>query len=547
MKRNSTVNKLLIVIWSLAVFYACKTPINGLGEDPYAGGKHSLGIVFERLNRPLPAVRPHELLEVSVRGLLKYKEELEVLINEERSEVISLTDSTLRVRVPSKVASGGLQIKINEQVFFGPHVHIDGKVSFDTDYGVKNGFNRVVKYILAGTNVNEFWILGNFTNFENEASTDIFRRNIHKIDATGKSLPISNGSFNVQKGAQGGINSMVRLADGKYMVGGGIISVENLNKHSYYVGGITRLNSEGSIDSTVVELINPTPEKPLNAFDTLPAFNAYLSTRSSFSLGNVSHLFATADTGVIAVGNFGIHGFINYNYSSRESKTLVSTPVNHIVRIKSNGRVDSLFGYNNAGANGFINGAIETNDGKIVIVGSFSTFNNVPSNRIVAFDKDGKINTSFNIGSGPNNAIYSITYNKKLNLIALAGQFTSFNGQAKAGVVLLNSDGSVVDGFTLGDVENRTANYAYVMNSGRVLVTGDFLRYNGIHRSKLLILESTGEALQEYNNIGSFGGIISHIVETTSSLGHPALLIGGAIGIADGRSVGNLFRLEIKN
>src|SRR5690606_18554318 len=132
----------------------------------------------------------------------------------------------------------------------------------------------------------------------------------------------------------------------------------------------------------------------------------------------------------------------------------------------------------------------------------------------------------------------SISYNATNGKIALTGKFDTFNGIPKRGVVILNSDGSVDNSFTLGDVRGRLANYAYVMNNGKVLVSGDFTTYNGIHRSNLLILESNGEALQDYNNLGTFSGRINTVVETTSSLGYPALLIGGSIGTADDRRVG---------
>ncbi|WP_162304934.1 DUF5008 domain-containing protein [Sphingobacterium olei] len=547
MKRIFNIIGFVPMILGLMVFQSCKTNQDGFGEDPYAGGREQLGVVFERLNRPLPAVRPDDVFEISVRGLLKHESNVKVFINEELAQVVSLTDSTMEVRVPLTVSSGGLKVKINDQIFFGPRVPIEGNVSFDTDYAVRNGFNSSVNYILPATSGSDLWILGNFTNFENQASATVFRRNIHKINANGESAATTAGSFAVQKGADGGINSMVRLPDGKYMVGGGIYGMENLNNHRYNLGHITRLNSEGSIDSMVLELINTTPERPANAYDTLPAFNAYLGATINSGFGGITALFALPDTSVIAVGNFGVHGYIDYRYSSRESKLYVNTLVNNIVRLKADGRVDSTFGYNNAGANGFVNGAVETNDGKIIVVGSFTSFNAKSANRVVAFNKDGSIHAGFNVGTGANDEIYSITYNKVLNKIALAGRFTSFNGQATRGVVLLNADGSVDNSFVLGDVEQRIPSYAYVMNSGRVLVSGDFVRYNGVHRSKLLILESSGEALQQYNNIGEFSGRINHVIETTSSLGYPALLIGGSIGLADGRVVGNLFRLEVRN
>ncbi|HLT86216.1 MAG TPA: DUF5008 domain-containing protein [Sphingobacterium sp.] len=512
------------------------------GKDPYAGGKEPLGVLFENLNRPLAEVRPGEEFEIAVRGVKRHEADVEVYINEERSEIISLTDSTMELRVPEQVASGIIKLKIKDQVYFGPRVPIEGKTTFDNDYGVTNGFNQAVRYILPTSNGNEFWITGTFTDFENEASATIFRNNIHKITSLGTSAKQDDNAYDPRKGGVGGINSMTRLPNGKYIIGGHINSFND-----YTVNGIARLNSSGSLDTAVVEVINNTPNIPDNGKDTLSAFNAYLFADLVTLSSSVSHVFATEDNGVIAVGNFGEHGYIDYNYSSRDAQQFVYTTVRNIVRLKADGRVDSLFGYNNTGANGFINGAIETNSGKIVLVGDFTTFNGQARNRIIAFNKDGSVDDSFNIGGGANEAIFSITYNKSLDKIVLAGRFRNFNGQPKAGVVVLNGDGSVDPTFTLGNIEDGIPNYAYMMNNGRLLISGQLTRYNGVHRSRLLILEPDGTALQEYNNFGEFLGQIYTVVETTSSMGYPALLIGGSIGIADGKPVGHLFKLEVRN
>lgn len=547
MKRFLNITYIIPFLVGIIFLQACKKEQLGLGNDPYAGGKEQLGVVFERLNRPLQSVRPNDVFEVSVRGLLKNKDKVKVFINEELAEVVSLTDSTMEVRVPELVSSGGLKVLIDDQIFFGPSVPIEGNVRFDTDYGIVNGFNGSVTQFLPVASGSDIWVVGNFTNFENEVTNTNFINSIHRITSLGKSAAVASGSYRPQKGYYGGINSIARLEDGKYIVAGGLYAAENLNKHRYNLQQITRLNSEGSIDSVVVELINTTPEKPLNAFDTVPAFNAYLGGSISGTVGRITNVFAMPDSGVIALGNFAEHNYINYDYSSRESKLMVSTKVSHIVRLKSNGRVDSTFGYNNVGANGFINGGIETSDGKIVVVGSFTSFNNKSSNRIIAFERNGQISTGFNVGTGANDEIFSITYNKTRRKIAVAGKFTSFNGKPTNGVVILNEDGSLDETFALGDIENRIPTYAYMMNNGKVLVSGDFIRYNGVHRSRILILESDGTALQQYNNIGEFSGNINHIIETTSSLGYPALLIGGSFRLADGRSVGNIFKLEIKD
>lgn len=524
----------VVFIIGLLTIVACGKKEAGLGEDPYAGGKPPLGVTFEKLNRPLPIARPNDVIMVSVRGLKDYEEKLEAFINEEPSQVVAVTDSTMEVRIPASVASGILKLKIDEQVFFGPKVTVEGKVRLDTDYGIINGYNMSVSQLLpVSPNI---WVVGNFTDFENEASATVFRNGISALNSTGKSLT-EVAAYNPQRGAEGGLSSIARLPDGKFIVAGGMASY---NRHN--VVGLTRLLSNGALDTATVELINTTPEKPENAFDTLPAFNANL-------LGSVVKVFATPDTGVIAVGSFASHSYVNYAYSSRETKTHFFTNVNNIVRLKSNGRVDSSFIYENPRANGFVSDAVQLNDGRIVIVGSFTSFSGQTANRIIAFNPDGTVNTAFaaNIGAGANSDIFSITYNPVQNKIALTGRFTSFGGNPSRGVVILNGDGSLDNTFNLGDTEGRIPNFAYVMNSGKVLVSGDFVRYNGINRSKLLILESNGDALQDYNNMGTFFGRVSSVIETTSSLGHPALLIAGSISMADGRPVGNIFKLEVRN
>ena len=548
MKRFFNIKLIFLAFVGLLITQACNKKTEGYGEDPYAGGKEQLGVVFERLNRPLPSVAPNDVFQVYVRGLMQHKEKVQVYINEEAVEVVSLTDSTMEIRVPEVVSSGGLKVRIDDQIFFGPRIPIEGNVTFDKDYAMVNGFNGSVSTILPASSGSDIWVAGYFTNFENQSSATVFRNGIHRINSLGQSVALSAGAYSPQKGYFGGINTMVATEDGKYMIGGGIYMAENLNKHRYDVNQITRINPNGSIDSMVVDVINTTPENALFGLDTVPAFNAYLTGSFSSGFGGgVSKLFAMPDSGVIAVGNFGTHNYINYDYSSRETKSRVYTNVNHIVRLKSNGRVDSTFGYNNTGANGYINGAIETSDEKIIVVGSFTSFNGQSANRIVAFDRSGEILSTFNVGTGANDEIFSISYNPTSKKIAIAGKFTTFNGQAKRGVVLLNEDGSIVSDFTFGDVEDRFPNFAQVLNNGRVLVSGNFIRYNGIHRSSLLILESNGEALQRYNNIGEFSGSIRQVVETTSSLGYPALLIGGSIFMVDGERVGNMFRLEVRD
>jgi uncharacterized delta-60 repeat protein len=90
----------------------------------------------------------------------------------------------------------------------------------------------------------------------------------------------------------------------------------------------------------------------------------------------------------------------------------------------------------------WISDIIQQQDGKILLVNS----NNAP--KIHRFNLDGTIDQVFqtNIGTGAN-----LTVNKALldadGKIVLIGDFTSFNGVTKSGIVRLNSDGTIDNTF----------------------------------------------------------------------------------------------------
>src|SRR5690606_9338238 len=116
---------------------------------------------------------PHDVIMVTVRGLKQYESNLEAFVNEEPSQIIMVSDSTMELRLPTSVSSGILKVKIDEQVFFGPKVTVEGKVSLDRDYGIVNGYNGTVAQLLPVSP--NTWAVGTFTDFENEASSTVFR------------------------------------------------------------------------------------------------------------------------------------------------------------------------------------------------------------------------------------------------------------------------------------------------------------------------------------------------------------------------------------
>ena len=86
-----------------------------------------------------------------------------------------------------------------------------------------------------------------------------------------------------------------------------------------------------------------------------------------------------------------------------------SNPYNRIVRLLNNGYQDTTFlASPNSGANDFIAALAFQPDGKILIGGNFTAFNGVNRHHIARLNSDGTLDTTFNPGVGANGMMWSM-------------------------------------------------------------------------------------------------------------------------------------------
>lgn len=506
-------------------------------EDPYKGGKEALGVKFTG-EEPTPnAGSPGDEVTFNVSGLKNYASKFEFLINETKAEVLSSTDSTVTVKVPENASTGGTTLLLNGQSFFGPKFTIQGKVSIDPSFKAVNGTNGAITDIISTSN--GYILVGGFTNFESQAPAIPVNR-ILAMSNDGVLQP----SLNARKGADGPILSINRLSSGKYMISGSFASYNR----RLGINGITRLNVDGSLDSMTVEVVNPNPDRPSFGLDTVPSFNGGVLGRPPFSIAKSF----VRDNKTIILGNFLYYLSYYYPRSTRESKIVDITKMSQLARLKENGELDSTYNFDLSikggypGGNGPVNDAFMQEDGKIVAVGAFSTFNGLEVNNIVRLNNDGSVDNSFATGSGADGPITTVNYNSTTGRILVAGNFKTFNGRSCSGVAMLNANGSVDDVFKFGQLAGGFPNYAAQLNNGKVLVSGDFNNYGGVIRQGFMILNQDGSLAKGYNNTGAFQGRIVKMVQTTSALGYPAVLLVGDFSKFDNKRVGNIVRVEIK-
>lgn len=525
-----------VLLLSIIISFSCSKEAI-IQDDPYKGGKEALGVKFTG-EEPTPnAGSPGDEVTFNVSGLAKYENKFEFLVNEIKAEVLSSTDSTVTIKVPQNASTGGTTLLLDGQSFFGPKFTIQGKVSVDPSFKAVNGTNAAISDIISTST--GYILVGAFTNFESQAPATPVNR-IVSISNDG----VFQTDLTSRKGADGTILSINRLSSSKYMISGSFGSYNS----RLGINGITRLNVNGSLDSASVEVINANPDFPNFGLDTVPAFNGGVLGRPPFSIAKSF----VKDNKTIILGNFTYYASYFYPRSTRENKVIDITRMAQLARLKENGELDSTYNFDlstkgsYAGGNGPINDAFMQEDGKIVAVGAFSTFHGLQVNSIVRLKNDGTVDNTFATGTGADGPITSVTYNSATGRILVAGNFKTFNGRTCNGVAMLNTNGSVDDVFKFGQLAGGFPNYAAQLNNGKVLVSGDFNNYTGIIRQGFMILDQNGSLAQGYNNTGAFQGRIIKMVQTTSALGYPAVLLVGDFNKFDNKKVGNIVRVEIK-
>ena len=302
--------------------------------------------------------------------------------------------------------------------------------------------------------------------------------------------------FNLGSSVDGKVYTTVLQANGKIIIGGSFTAYNGTA-----VGRLIRLNSNGSLDTS---------------------FNTNLGFTNSI-------VYATAqqtDGKIIVVGSF-----TKFN----------TTTTNRVVRLLADGSLDPTFTVG-SGASGLVGEVKIQADGKIILGGSFVSFNGVVCNRIIRLNTNGSIDDSFITGSGFSGNITALALQVD-GKILIGGTFTDYNGVTANNIVRLNSNGSVDLSFISGTgFSNGAVNVIKVASNGSIMVGGSFSqKYNGIDVNRLVLLDSNGVIVPSFD-IGS--GPASAAVYTLENAVDGSWFVGGSFSIFESQNQGRLAKLD---
>lgn len=150
------------------------------------------------------------------------------------------------------------------------------------------------------------------------------------------------------------------------------------------------------------------------------------------------------------------------------------------------------------GAAGFVEEVKVQPDGKIVLVGSFSTFAGVTRNRVARLLADGGLDTSFDPGTGPNSSVEALAIQAD-GKILIGGNFTSVAGVTRNRVARLLPDGGLDSSFAPPSGCNSTVSSIAVAPNGTILISGGFTTVNGVARAGIARLATDGTLDTSFN------------------------------------------------
>lgn len=151
-----------------------------------------------------------------------------------------------------------------------------------------------------------------------------------------------------------------------------------------------------------------------------------------------------------------------------------SVPTSQLIRLENN-MLDTSF--TSAGINGIVRDMVLQPDGKIIIVGDFTTYDNQSSKYIARLNSDGSLDTSFLVGTGfgtPAISNNKFAANVKLQAdgkILVCGDLTSYNGTPKNYLIRLNTDGTIDDSFTMDSSWNSRVTTFAIQTDGKIIAS----------------------------------------------------------------------------
>jgi len=212
-----------------------------------------------------------------------------------------------------------------------------------------------------------------------------------------------------------------------------------------------------------------------------------------------------------------------------------------LIRLNEDGSQDITFNTTIGATNGIIYKVCPQPDGKVIIVGSFTKYNNVTVNRIARILPDGSLDPAFLTGSGTALNITNVVILPDQKVL-ISGNFTSFNGVAANRIARLFPDGSIDVDFSIGSGFNNDINAMTLQPDKKIILGGKFTDYNSVMANRIIRLNEDGTIDEGFLTESGLSVDAVQVIKTDDA---GNIMVGGSFkGLYNGTEVNRIFFLN---
>ncbi len=329
---------------------------------------------------------------------------------------------------------------------------------------------------------------------------------------TGTTAPATYANKTIFVGYTGATNTRINTIETNYLTGatnglslvGKIVKLGGLLTGTTTIQNLTVTSGDGNKDST---------------FNIGTGFNGTI-TQNSIAVDNNNKIY------VAGLGS-----------------TFTGSTYGKFLRLNSNGTKDSTFSVGSGFNFNIVSCVYIQSDGKLIVGGDFSTFTGSSNAALIRLNTNGTKDSTFNIGTGFGNAVFSVGIQSDGKLV-VGGAFQTFTGTSNNYLIRLNSNGTKDSTFNIGTGFGPGIS-AYIQAiaiqpDGKILVGGRFGTYTGSTNNRLIRLNSDGTKDSTFNIGSGFGGDV-YAIELQSD---GKILVGGIFNTFTGSTNNCLIRLN---
>ena len=450
---------------------------------------------------------------------------------------VSATVNSVHVQANGQILLGGSFANSGGFVFNGTTLlNADGTT--DTGFNPHPGANNSVYRALRTAN-GTVVVAGAFTQFQNQARSTLARLttngpidSLFATDTIGGGYPVD----------------VMELPDGKLLVRGTFNTVTGQTRHGlarFHSAPVRRGRLETAMNGAVLANNTVSAVVPLGdgrfvvagdftsfsgvARARIAAINVYGEVDPTFNVGTGFNSTVQGGT-LLASGKILLWGsFSSYN----------NAPAPGLARLNADGSLDTTF--TPPVFNAAVNAVHVLSDGRLLVGGAFTFAGSTAAGGLVRLQAGGAVDTTFSAGTGANGAILALARASDGSLFA-GGAFTTFAGSAAPGVVKLTADGARASGFSIGTGNANNANPVRalaVASDGKLIVGGSFDGWAGAAVGGLVRLNTDGSRDTAFlNGFGTDGPVWS-----LAALADGRLYVGGNFTTLGGGERRGLVRL----